>query len=127
MSNMGERIRMLREGLHMTQEELGEKIGVKKAAVNKYETGDVENIKRSSLFIMAELFGVSPSYLLGWDGAETIEDSTAEKIQVDELIEKAYGGKTVELVKIFQQLNDEGKQKVCDFVSDLIEISKYCR
>jgi len=127
MSNMGERIRMLRESLHMTQEELGEKIGVKKAAVNKYETGDVENIKRSSLFVMAELFGVSPSYLLGWDGAKTIEDSAVENVQIDELIEKAYGGKTVELVRIFQQLNNEGKQKVCDFVSDLIEISKYCR
>ena len=110
MSNMGERIRMLRESLHMTQEELGEKIGVKKAAVNKYETGDVENIKRSSLFVMAELFGVSPSYLLGWDGAKTIEDSAVENVQIDELIEKAYGGKTVELVRIFQQLNNEGKQ-----------------
>ena len=42
----GERIKMLRKEHNLTQEELGAKIGVQKAAIQKYEKGTVKNIKR---------------------------------------------------------------------------------
>lgn len=61
-----ERIKELRLQRGMTQQELGEKIGVKKAAINKYETGLVVNLKRSSIALLAEALGVSPGYLMGW-------------------------------------------------------------
>ncbi len=67
MSNMGERIKQLRIKKGITQEELGNVIGVQKSAIRKYESGLVQNIKRSSIKKMADYFGVSPSYLLGWD------------------------------------------------------------
>ena len=41
----GERIRQLRIEHDMTQEELGAKIGVQKAAIYKYETGLIVNLK----------------------------------------------------------------------------------
>ena len=43
----GERIRQLRIDHQMTQEELGAKVGVQKAAIYKYENGLVVNLKRS--------------------------------------------------------------------------------
>jgi len=61
-----ERIKALRLQRGMTQQELGEKIGVKKAAINKYETGLVVNLKRSTIAQLAEALGVSPGYLMGW-------------------------------------------------------------
>ena len=64
---MGERIKYLRKKANMTQAELGAVIGVQKAAIMKYEKGNVENIKRSSIKKMAELFNVTPSYLMGLD------------------------------------------------------------
>ena len=45
----GERIRQLRIEHQMTQEELGAKVGVQKAAIYKYENGLVVNLKRSIL------------------------------------------------------------------------------
>ena len=54
----------------MTQEELGNVIGVQKSAIRKYESGMVENIPRSSIQKMAELFGVRPSYLMGFSEEE---------------------------------------------------------
>ena len=63
----GERIKKLRLELGMSQEELGEKIGVQKAAINKYETGIVVNLKRGIIVKLAEALGVSASYLMGWD------------------------------------------------------------
>lgn len=43
-----EKIKELRISKGLSQEQLGELIGVKRAAINKYETGRVVNIKRTS-------------------------------------------------------------------------------
>ena len=63
----GERIKMLRKEHNLTQEELGAKIGVQKAAIQKYEKGTVKNIKRDSLIKLAQCLNTSPEYLLGWE------------------------------------------------------------
>ncbi len=65
----GERIKMLRKEHNFTQEELGAKIGVQKAAIQKYEKGTVKNIKHDSLIKLAQVLSTTPEYLLGWDGA----------------------------------------------------------
>lgn len=74
---MAERIKRLRIEHNMTQEELGEKVGIKRAAINKYEKGNVENMKRSMIEKMSSIFGVSPVYLMALDGYSS---SSIEKI-----------------------------------------------
>lgn len=49
-------IKKLRIQNHLTQEQLGEKLGVQKSAIAKYEKGRVENLKRSTIQKMAEIF-----------------------------------------------------------------------
>lgn len=68
--SMAERIKELRLAAGLTQEELGDKLGLQKSAIAKYENGRVENIKRSIIQAMADLFGVRPSYILGFDDEE---------------------------------------------------------
>lgn len=63
----GERIKQLRKQHKMTQEQLGQIIGVQKAAIQKYEKGTVQNIKRVSLIKLAEVLETTPEYILGWD------------------------------------------------------------
>lgn len=63
--NTGEIIKSLRKEKGLTQEQLGNIIGVQKSAIAKYECGRVENLKRASIEKLASYFGVSPSYLLG--------------------------------------------------------------
>lgn len=63
----GEKIRSFRKALGMTQEELGNAIGVGKAAINKYETGVVVNLKRSTLSALAKALHVTLSELLDDD------------------------------------------------------------
>lgn len=71
MNNMGEIIKQLRLQKGITQEELGKVIGVQKSAIRKYESGMVQNIKRSSIKKLADYFAVSPSYLLGYEDYST--------------------------------------------------------
>ena len=60
----GAKIKQLRESLGMTQEELGKLLGVKKAAINKYETGTVVNLKLSTIENLCNIFSVTPQFLL---------------------------------------------------------------
>jgi len=67
-----ERIQQLRKARGMSQEEMGERVGVSRQAVSKWESGqsvpDVEHI-----VALAELFGVTTDYLLtGTGGAANV-------------------------------------------------------
>ncbi len=84
----GQRIKQLRKAKGLTQEELGALIGVRKAAVNKYETGKVINLKHDTIVSLAEALGCTPSYLV--DGFSSSEDEFY-------------------LVRGYRLLNDEGK------------------
>ena len=64
---IGEKIKRLRKERGMTQEELGAAVGVQKAAINKYETGIVINLKREMIAKLASALDVSPFWLLNDD------------------------------------------------------------
>lgn len=71
----GKIIKQLRKEHHLTQEQLGEIVGVQKSAIAKYERGEIVNLKRSTIEKMANYFGVLPSYLMGL---------SEEKIRIDD-------------------------------------------
>lgn len=70
----GERIKELRISHNMTLDELGEKLGIQKSAVHKYECGIVTNLKRSTIMKLAEIFNVSPMYIMGIDQENSEND-----------------------------------------------------
>ena len=63
--DVGYLIKKARTEKGMTQEELAEKVGVKKSAVAKWENGRVSEIKRSNLKNLADTLGLNPNQLLG--------------------------------------------------------------
>ena len=63
--DVGAIIKQARTAKGFTQEELAEKVGVKKSAVAKWENGRVSEIKRSNLKMLSEALGLNPNQLLG--------------------------------------------------------------
>lgn len=63
---LGEKIKFHREKLHMTLEELGNKVGVGKSTVRKWENGMIANMRRDKISKIASALNVSPGYLMGW-------------------------------------------------------------
>ncbi len=108
----GERIRQLRIEHQMTQEELGARIGVQKAAIYKYENGLVVNLKRSILEKLAIVLDTTPTYLMG------MEDS-AQQANVQLTPQQST------LLTAFDQLNDEGQIKAVEYVEDLVLTGRY--
>ena len=105
----GERIRQLRIEHQMTQEELGTKVGVQKAAIYKYENGLIVNLKRSTLEKLAIVLETTPTYLMG------LEDSESNSTVLSELTPQQSA-----LLSSFDQLNEEGQQKAVDYVEVLV-------
>ena len=110
----GERIRQLRIEHQITQEELGTKVGVQKAAIYKYENGLIVNLKRSTLEKLAIVLETTPTYLMG------LEDSESNSTVLSELTPQQSA-----LLSSFNQLNEEGQQKAVDYVDDLVLTGRY--
>ena len=67
--DFGARLKKLRMKNHLTQKELGERIGLSKGAISTYELG----VSQPPLEILAKLagvFGITTDYLLGIDNDE---------------------------------------------------------
>ena len=71
--NVADLIKQARLQRGMTQEELADKVGVKKSAIAKWENGRVSEIKRSNLKNLAAALGLAPTQLLGNDIAGMYE------------------------------------------------------
>lgn len=85
---MGYRIHKKRIEKGLTMEELGEMVGVKSSAVNKWEKGIVENIKRDTIAELAKIFNCSPVWLMGYDTQEQLEEISKSAIEDADLIKK---------------------------------------
>ena len=72
MNKMGQRIKDKREEAGLSQEELGQKLGVQRQAIYKWEKGEVTNIKRSYIAQMAQIFECDPVWLMGFENAPNV-------------------------------------------------------
>ena len=107
----GERIRQLRIEHQLTQEELGAKVGVQKAAIYKYENGLIVNLKRSTIEKLALVLDTTPTYLMGMEDDEP-QQTTLTSSQAS-------------LLAVFNELNEEGQSKVIGYAEDLCRTGYY--
>ncbi len=70
---IGERIKYYRLAAGLTQQELADKIGVKLAAVSKYELGTVDNLPISRVERIADALGVTGGQIMGWEESDMID------------------------------------------------------
>ena len=77
---VGAKIKLARERLGMTQEELGKRIGVQSSAIAKYEKGRVTNIRQDRIKALADALGLRPSALID-DDDFVAEDLKREKFR----------------------------------------------
>lgn len=117
MTNPGERIREMRKLINMSQEELGRRVGVQRAAIQKYEKGTVQNIPLQTIEQIAKVLNVSPTYLVGWD--EMNYNQLALEVRVINGVQRLYGKDAVELLEIHSNLSNIGKKRVYQYFHDM--------
>lgn len=117
MINPGIRIKELRKLADMSQEELGRRVGVQRAAIQKYEKGTVSNIPLGTIEKIANVFNVSPTYIVGWTDGE--HDTLAMEVRVIQGVAVFYGDDAVRLLEIYTTLSKVGKRKLVDYAEDI--------
>lgn len=73
--NIGERLKNLRESRELTLEQVGNYLGVNKATVQRYESGNID-IKRNVAIKLAEVLRTTPAFIMGWEDEAELEQVT---------------------------------------------------
>jgi len=110
--DIGEKIRTARLAKGMTQEELGQLLGLQKSAIAKYENGRVVNIKRSTLKKISDILGIRPSELI-FEGDPVAAATLHAGILMDEDL--------MEMIRDYQSLDAPKKKLVKDLICNLVQ------
>lgn len=63
-------IKTRREELNVTLQDIADVVKVGKSTVRKWETGDIENMKRDKIMLLAKALKITPSEFMGWTNSE---------------------------------------------------------
>ena len=80
-------LRKRRKELGLTLAEIADKMGVSEATVQRWESGNIKNMRQERISKLAELLHVTPAYLMGWED-EAAQEAKKEADQKDGLDEK---------------------------------------
>ena len=109
---LGERVKMLRQKVGLTQEELAKEIGYStKTSISKIEN-DILDINQSTTIALARALKTTPSVIMGWEEVE--ENVTIQNTPQEEA-----------LLSNYRQLNTDGQKKVDGYAEDLVKGGLY--
>ena len=118
---VGDRIRDLRISRGLTQEKLGNILGVTKGAIQKYENGQIKNFKADTIKKLCDYFGVSPVNFI-YDSREVPNYS---RPAIESFLYTYFENRSGEILKKMNMLNEEGLRKIEEYTKDILEIAKY--
>ncbi len=115
MATLQDRIKNRRNSLGLTLLDVADMLGVKEATVQRYESGEIKNVKHETVVKLATILKCSPQYLMGWS---------------DEIVEINSSSLTLtpnedKLISNYRRLNNSGKEKLLEYSDDLIGNAKY--
>lgn len=109
MNQIGKNIKLRREELGMSQEELANKLGYKsKSTINKVELG-INDITQSKVVEYAKVLDTTISYLMGWDEKTAEIEITKEAKEVGEIMKK------------YSQLSSSNRMAVSNLINNLLD------
>jgi transcriptional regulator with XRE-family HTH domain len=116
---VGERIKLRREELNMTQEELAQKVGyTSRSSIAKIES-NANGMLQSKLNLFAEALQTTPSYLIGW---EEIDEETEKKNDTiaDIILKLRIDDELFKMVQALSELSSEQRTAVKSILSAFI-------
>ena len=113
----GTRIKYLRQLTGLSQEELGRRVGVQRAAINKYEKGTVTNIPIHTIEQIAKVFDVSPTFIVGWDSKN--DNPLSAEAKVIQGVKQFFGADAVDLLEIYSTVDGTGRKRIYQYAQDM--------
>lgn len=83
--DFADKIKTLRKQQGLTLEEVGKIVGVGKSTVRKWESGEIANMRRDKIALLAKALNVTPSYLMGWSNDSNFQDLPSSVKPISEI------------------------------------------
>ena len=125
----GEKIKALRLERGMTLEQVGNLVGVGKSTVRKWESGQIANMRRDKIALLAQALGVSPAYLMGWSD-DPIDYENYDLTEVNTEIVRHFNGDARQ-IHAFLKARDKDAQQAREELADdpdrkaLLNLARY--
>lgn len=88
--------------LHLTMKEVADKVGVSEGTISRWESGDIENMRRDKIMALAKALQISPAVIMEWEDPTTVPtDGQSESYYVD-----------AETRRLAQELHDDPELSV---------------
>lgn len=123
---IGKTIRSIRKEKGITQKKLAELSGMAEITIRQYEA-DKYKPKIEQVEKLANALGVTAVDLMGIEYFDATIDTGQIRKELDALdsIESAYGKDALQLLTDYLSLNEQGKRKASEYLTDLTEQPKY--
>ena len=112
--NKGDKIKNLRIQNKMTLEEVGNRIGVSKQTLYKYENNIITNIPSDKIEGLAKIFNVSPALIMGWDDTPKEYYKDAEVAEFTEYLCTRPGARM--LFSAAKDISKEDMEKAVEYI-----------
>ena len=113
MTITAKRLRELREKKQVSQDDVSKFLGVERTTYTSYESGRSRPVR--VLNKLAEYYNVSIDYLLGLADLPLTKEVNINTLSDTEK----------QLIFNFRSLNSKGKEKIIQYVADIIELPTY--
>ena len=114
MLSIGDRIRIRREELEMSQDELAKRLGYKsRSSITKIEK-DGRELPQKKIADIARALQTTPAYIMGWE-----EEEKKNALQVDITLRMRSNPKFMDAVNLLFKLDDETLDSVIPLLTTL--------
>lgn len=121
--HVGSRMRMRRQLLGMSQEKLGELLGITFQQVQKYEKG-ANRISASRLYYSAKILGVAVQFFFEDLPGVEVNNGMGEARQEDAVLAALMNVEGIVLAKAFRDADSANKRKLISTIAKVISDAK---
>lgn len=111
MSDFVKRLNQLMTEKNISQNKLAEMTGITQSSISDWANGKYKP-RQDKVYLLSEALKVSPAYLLGYTDNVNLDQNTTKN-------------DNSKIDRLYNQLNDEGKEKVITYTQDLVDSGKY--
>ncbi len=121
--HVGKRVRHRRWMVGMTQQQLGDIVGIKFQQIQKYETG-MNRISASRLWDIAQALDVSISFFFeGFEGAEIEADAALDMVREPQRGDLLADKEALELVRSYYAIPETQRRRLFDLARVLSDVA----
>lgn len=113
MKKVNEIIKERREELGLSLEQVATVVGVNNSTVSRWETGNIDNMKRDKIVKLADCLKISPAVIMGWD------ENKKEHVTIS-----ISDGRIAKVVANIKEFEPEKRDRILETIEAIIDVEK---